>query len=282
MWELERFDWGSLRSARSAAALPDAIETLRTADTDDLAKQAYWRIDNEVVVQGELFEAAFPTACCLIAALGSCTEASRARIVELLFQLATGTPHSSEVARGAVELHHLCRREVLRAAPLIFESFERAPPASLDLWVDLLIVFSEEDKSLAPRVQWYLGRARRLEVHAGLRESLQRAIADLQGDGLPDQRSEEAVTNDFKKLENDILAILAALQDTLDDAETKEVRDFVEPGEYGVAFETLCSILGDKHAQISPAIIDKLTELGQRMGIDEETWRGLAKQKDVP
>jgi len=88
--------------------------------------------------------------------------------------------------------------------------------------------------------------------------------------------------NDFKKLENDILAILAALQDTLDDAETKEVRDFVEPGEYGVAFETLCSILGDKHAQISPTLVDKLTEVGRRMGIDEETWRDVAKQKDVP
>jgi len=78
MWELERFDWGSLRSVRSAAAVPGAIEALRTADTDDVAKEAYWRIDNEVVVQGELFEAAIATACCLVAALGSCTEASRA------------------------------------------------------------------------------------------------------------------------------------------------------------------------------------------------------------
>jgi len=196
MWELERFDWGSLRSAGSAAAIPSAIEALRTAGSEDAAKQAYWRIDNEVIVQGELFEAAVPTACCLVAALGSCTEASRARIVELLFQLATGTPHSSEFARGARELHHLCRREVLRAAPLIFESFERAPPESLDLWVDLLIVFSEEDKSLAPRVQWYLGRALRLDIHAGLRESIQRAIVNLQSYRVPDQRSEESVTKD--------------------------------------------------------------------------------------
>jgi hypothetical protein len=83
------------------------------------------------------------------------------------------------------------------------------------------------------------------------------------------------VTNDYKKLEQDILAILAALQGTLDAAEMKEVRDFVEAGEYGIAFETLCSILGDRHAPISPAVVDKLTELGQRMGIDEENWRGL-------
>jgi hypothetical protein len=83
------------------------------------------------------------------------------------------------------------------------------------------------------------------------------------------------VTNDYKKLEQDILAILATLQDTLDAAETKEVRDFVEPGEYGIAFETLCSILGDRRAPISPAMLDKLTDLGQRMGIDEENWRDL-------
>jgi len=50
----------------------------------------------------------------------------------------------------------------------------------------IFIVFAEEDKTLAARVQWYLARALRLDIHAGLRESIQRAVADLQSDGLPD------------------------------------------------------------------------------------------------
>src|SRR5688500_4419171 len=50
MWEFERFSWHTLRSANSAANIPQAIEDLRTATDEDSARSAYWRIDNEVVV----------------------------------------------------------------------------------------------------------------------------------------------------------------------------------------------------------------------------------------
>jgi len=180
MWELERFDWASLRSANSAARIGASIEALRTAESDDAARDAYWRIDNEVIVQGQLYEAAVPTACCLVTALGACTASARARIVELLYQLATGTPHASESACGEHDLSFLCRREVLRAVPQVFASFEQAPFQSLDLWVDLLVVLSAEDETLRPRAQWYLQRALRLDVDGPLRATIERAIEEIQ------------------------------------------------------------------------------------------------------
>jgi len=66
MWEYRRHKWESLRSAASARDIPETIERLRLAATEEEASNAYWRIDNEVIIQGALFEAALPTAMCLV------------------------------------------------------------------------------------------------------------------------------------------------------------------------------------------------------------------------
>lgn len=52
-------DWRSLRTLIGPADfVPTVIDRLLTATTDDEASTAYWELDNRVVVQGQLFEAA--------------------------------------------------------------------------------------------------------------------------------------------------------------------------------------------------------------------------------
>lgn len=60
---------------------------------------------------------------------------------------------------------------------------------------------------------------------------------------------------------------------TLD--EFKEVHDFIDVGEYGVALETLCGIVVEEKKRIHREKYQKISELGQMMGIEEDTWLQL-------
>src|SRR5688572_616100 len=107
MWVKDKYIWANLRSSESASRIPDAILQLQTATTKDDADRAYWKIDNEVIVQGALYEAALPTATCLLSALLNCTDVARPKLLELLFQLGNGEPHPSEIALGNSDLDKL-------------------------------------------------------------------------------------------------------------------------------------------------------------------------------
>jgi hypothetical protein len=170
MWEKDRYDWANLRSSESAIGIPDAILGLQRATTEDEADRAYWKIDNEVIVQGALYEAALPTIRCLLSALLDCTDTARPKIIELLFQLGNGEPDSSEIALGNIDLDSLCRREVWRGTPLFFDAIEKANPDWLDLCVDILIICADEDSSLKPRIAWYLRRVLSQDIYEGIRE----------------------------------------------------------------------------------------------------------------
>ena len=158
MWESERFDWKRLRSATSAEHVPDAVARLRDAADESMADAAYWKIDNEVVVQGLLYEAALPACSCLLQALLHCSPVARSRILELLVQLGAGTPHPSELTAGNLELARRCRKELLRSSVVFFDLLEAADQEWADFCVDLLMICSEEDPSLLEKVRWYFNR----------------------------------------------------------------------------------------------------------------------------
>jgi hypothetical protein len=64
----------------TAAAAPAALRGLLTATNRDEQQRYYWQLENVVVVQGNLFEAAVPVASVLCAALlDELTPAARGR-----------------------------------------------------------------------------------------------------------------------------------------------------------------------------------------------------------
>ena len=83
---------------------------------------------------------------------------------------------------------------------------------------------------------------------------------------------------DYKSLEVELLALLTDLGETLAAKEIEEVHHFIEAGEYGVAFETLCSILNDEQKAISTSVGATLRDLGGRMDIDPECWRNIGSR----
>lgn len=156
MWEIARYNWGVLRASGSAQNIPAAITALLGAATEAEADRAYWQIDNTVVVQGALFEAAVPTAACLAVGLSLCSEAGRGRVLELLLQLCAGEDALEEAQQGGAGLAHQCVGHVILALAQLCSILETGNDEERPYCVDLLGLCARQEPSLRSRVRWYL------------------------------------------------------------------------------------------------------------------------------
>lgn len=111
--EMGRIAWGDLRTAGGfASSIPRALADLYVASTPEQAQDAYWRLENHVVVQGQLYQAAEQVVSVLLAVLSE----ERPRYVrisslELLFQIVVGEPHVQELALGNANLAERCKNK---------------------------------------------------------------------------------------------------------------------------------------------------------------------------
>ena len=113
--ELARWDWSRLRQATGPAThVPGSIRAMLSAATPDELDEYYWELENHVVIQGRLFQAAPPVVAVLMAALTCAERPSWVRIgvLDLLFQLVIGTSHESEIANGSHLLGATCKKTV--------------------------------------------------------------------------------------------------------------------------------------------------------------------------
>lgn len=104
-------EWAHLRSGTgNGADLPQALADLWAATSASEAGDAYWRIDNVAIVQGELYEAALPTLEVLLSMAATIPPGpARASVAELIQQIIFGEPRSSEIALGNTDLAIKCR-----------------------------------------------------------------------------------------------------------------------------------------------------------------------------
>lgn len=111
--ELARWDWSRLRQATGHAGhVPGSIRAMLRSGSPDELDERYWELENHVVIQGRLFQAAPPVVSVLMAAL-TCRERPgwvRVGILDLLFQLVIGTSHESEIANGSLLLGATCKK----------------------------------------------------------------------------------------------------------------------------------------------------------------------------
>jgi hypothetical protein len=109
--ELERHRWSLLRDAcGNADHVATALAKLLDAANPEEAERLYWGVENHVVVQGQIFQAALATVPVLLAALvDPVPRHVRIAALELLYQIVSGQPHHSEIAQGNVSLLNDCR-----------------------------------------------------------------------------------------------------------------------------------------------------------------------------
>jgi hypothetical protein len=168
IWEVERHNWEYLRAAGSAILVPDALHALGRAESADEARDAYWRIDNVVVVQGSLFQAAPAATACLTSILPRCSPVARTRVLELLVQLGSGTPDPSEITAGNTGLTEACVGEIAKGIALYLHLLESGNDDERGYCVDLLGLCARHDKSLQRLACWYVERLLLEEISEGL------------------------------------------------------------------------------------------------------------------
>jgi hypothetical protein len=91
---LSEVDWSSLRTAHGTAEhVPAALEALVAARSPEAIRDAYWRIDNTVVLQGTVYEsacAAVPFIVEILRTAGS--DPLRVAAYDLLIEIVRGVP----------------------------------------------------------------------------------------------------------------------------------------------------------------------------------------------
>jgi hypothetical protein len=104
--ELSRHDWGSLATVEGTAdGVPAAVAALVAATTREQAKHVYSEssLDNVVVVQGNLYQAAVPLVSVLCAALADeLPVAAHQQVLRLIAEIVGGDTHVSETEDLAV------------------------------------------------------------------------------------------------------------------------------------------------------------------------------------
>jgi hypothetical protein len=86
---------------------------------------------------------------------------------------------------------------------------------------------------------------------------------------------------DFAEIERRFTSILDRLGVLLSVAERREVEDFVDVGEYGVALETLSSLLVEERKVFSAETLCEITALAETMGIRESVVTKALEEQAV-
>lgn len=144
IWDtLDDVPWGTLRQAHGTAErVPDALRALAAAGPDD-AEDAYWRLDNVVVLQGSVYEAAYfaiPYAQAIVAS--DADPAARAAAYDLLVEIARGTsadPDAAVVEDGRERpLLDACVDRIASARPRYEDDLRGGAPLVRPKALDLL------------------------------------------------------------------------------------------------------------------------------------------------
>ncbi|MFV2099353.1 hypothetical protein ACFHW1_28440 [Micromonospora sp. LOL_014] len=119
---IESVNWAALRAdSGNGGGIPRALNDLWEASSEDEARRAYWQIDNEAVVQGQLYESAVPTLQALLSMASVIPSGPRRRAVaELIQQIVFGQPHSLENAEENVDIVARCSHLAMGAVWLFY------------------------------------------------------------------------------------------------------------------------------------------------------------------
>jgi hypothetical protein len=163
--------------------VPAAIQALLDAKTERDATAAYWRLDNTVVVQGALYEAALPTTHCLVVGLASCTAVARPRVLELLVQTAGGECSRVELEANNHDLPRACAAALRGALGTFLRVVELGTDIERALAVDVLGLCGRVAPETRDQIAWHMRRYLTTQPHPQVQTLLFSWIDELEGGG---------------------------------------------------------------------------------------------------
>jgi hypothetical protein len=101
--------------------VPEALIGLLSPD-EETQKRSYWRLDNHVVLQSDLYEAAYFVVPILVQMLGDRVTHGRERIYDLLYEIANGYAPPTTLCRAKdgrlTPLRQACAEELNNGLPV--------------------------------------------------------------------------------------------------------------------------------------------------------------------
>ena len=157
--ELSGVNW-SEKSVASGKAdkVPAALAGLLSPD-ENLRNRSYWQLDNEIVLQSDLYEAAYFVIPFLIRCLSEKVAHGRDRIYDLLYEIAHGHAPTSLVCRtkegDEISLEDACAREVNKGLEMYLRDTTDANPLIAEKAKELieLLKSNEQDNGDVARVR---------------------------------------------------------------------------------------------------------------------------------
>ncbi len=144
---LSNINWSSLEQAHGTAEhIPEAIQGLVSESASE-REAAYWKLDNHVVLQSDLYEAAFYIIPFLIEILESGLDPGREHVYGLLYEIANGHASDSTVVIYNGEkfpLMNACHNAVGKHLPTYLDEVESEEANYRNDALELLSVFPEQ------------------------------------------------------------------------------------------------------------------------------------------
>ncbi|MFH8474835.1 hypothetical protein [Streptomyces sp. NPDC018000] len=153
--EISRIRWEEFGTfGDRSGKVPDALRRLFGAADEDEATEAYWGLENVVVVQGQLRDAALPVVPVLLAGLlDELSADARDFVLELLWQIVLGESDEDEVAVGRADLGDRCREAARTGLWLVYRELGTRRRETAEAILERI----EDDK---PRLAAYLAGLR--------------------------------------------------------------------------------------------------------------------------
>lgn len=85
-------------------------------------------------------------------------------------------------------------------------------------------------------------------------------------------------TRNFDDIEKSIRRIIDQHRDKLPPERRQDMIELIEHGEWGIAFENLCTNLDDFYVKVSEQTLVELEKTGIKMNIDPSYWQDLEIQ----
>lgn len=128
MYKEYKIDWAKLRTAdnENPQILPAKICTMLHADKDEVAHDAYWKIEGNAFFQRNLYQATEPVTDIITNEihLGNFSTPSLGFALDLLVEIACGWSAPSEKERGNTDLADRCREKIRAIMPDLYRLAE--------------------------------------------------------------------------------------------------------------------------------------------------------------
>jgi len=154
---LESIPWDQLKQAHGGAHhVPEALRGLMSKSMDT-CNTSYWKLDNHVVVQSDLYESAFYVVPFLLEILNSPECVRRDLVYNLLYEIGNGYAPTTILCQddtgSFLSLQEACRERVAGGIEIYLKEVEELNSEARTNALELLASLKEYGKIFLPRLE---------------------------------------------------------------------------------------------------------------------------------